>query len=85
MPRIRPGWTPKQSVYLRLAAIEYLRVIHAEQQCDEYLETFFQEWLISYGMPKALEGAGLEAALVLLKKHVVATMRLVEKRYSKSL
>ncbi|RXW17171.1 hypothetical protein EST38_g8680 [Candolleomyces aberdarensis] len=74
MPRVRPGWTAKQSVYLRLAAIEYLRIAYVEQRCDEYLESFFQEWLISYGMPTVPEGVSSEAALASLKTRVIATV-----------
>jgi hypothetical protein len=68
MPKIRPGWTPRQSIYLRIAAIEYLRVASAEQNCEEYIVTFFEEWLMTYGVPEVLEGCTAEGSLALLKK-----------------
>ncbi|KAJ2929030.1 hypothetical protein H1R20_g8066, partial [Candolleomyces eurysporus] len=75
MPNIRPGWTPKQSIFLRLAAIEFLRVANADQNCDEYLETFFQEWLMAYGPPEVLQGCSTEGSLALLKKRVITTIK----------
>ncbi|KAJ2927457.1 hypothetical protein H1R20_g9639, partial [Candolleomyces eurysporus] len=75
MPKVRPGWTPRQSILLRIAAIEYLRVANAEQNCDEYLETFFQEWLMTYGVPEVPEGCTAEGSLALLKVRVTATVK----------
>jgi hypothetical protein len=67
MPQIRPGWTPKQSIYLRIAAIELLRVSLAGHECDEYLNAFFEEWVVTYGNPTVLEGSTLEATMTLYK------------------
>ncbi|RXW13545.1 hypothetical protein EST38_g12309 [Candolleomyces aberdarensis] len=75
MPNIRPGWTPKQSVYLRLAAIEFLRVSLAGHETNEYLNAFFEEWVATYGNPTVREGSTLEAAMALHKTRVITTIR----------
>lgn len=67
MPNIRPGWTPKQSVHLRVAAIELLLVGHTGQQAEEYLDVFFQEWLMVYGMPVVRNGLTADAVLAIYK------------------
>jgi hypothetical protein len=66
MPKIRPGWTPKQSIQFRLAAIHFLSLDDADWQ--DYLDGFFQEWLMAYGMPAALEGTNIRTAIALYKK-----------------
>jgi hypothetical protein len=63
MPRIRPGWTPKQSIYIRIAAIEFLFVGHTGRRGQDYLDMFFQEWLGAYGVPPVPEGSDLDDAL----------------------
>lgn len=67
MPNIRPGWTPKQSVHLRVAAVEFLRVGHQGQQGEEYLNMFFQEWLMVHGMPVLHDELTVEAVLASYK------------------
>jgi hypothetical protein len=43
-------------------------VSYAEQNCEEYIETFFQEWLMAYGVPDVPEGCTAQGSLALLKK-----------------
>jgi hypothetical protein len=68
MPRIRPGWSPKQSVYLRVAAIELLRARLAGHTDDAYLNMLFEEWLTMYGSPTVEEGEDLDAVLASYKQ-----------------
>ncbi|RXW14547.1 hypothetical protein EST38_g11302 [Candolleomyces aberdarensis] len=67
MPKIRPGWTPKQSVYLRIAAIEFLRTSLAGHKGNEYLNAFFEEWVGAYGNPTVPEGSSLEDTMKLYR------------------
>ncbi|KAJ2919077.1 hypothetical protein MD484_g1362, partial [Candolleomyces efflorescens] len=75
MPRIRPGWNPKQSVYLRIAAIELLSVGHTGSTGREYLEMFLDEWIMAYGIPEMEEGVDFDAALALYKARVITTVK----------
>lgn len=68
MPRTRPGWTPKESVYLRLGAIELLRVMLAGHGHKEYLDAFFDEWVLAHGIPVVPEGSTMEDMMVLYKR-----------------
>jgi hypothetical protein len=67
MPNIRPGWTPKQSVYLRIAAIEFLRVGHTGERGQQWLDMFFDEWLMTQGIPTVPDGMDHAAALAKYK------------------
>lgn len=67
MPNICPGWTPQQSIHLRIAAIEYLRVGHQGEEGAEYLNMFFQEWLMVHEMPSLDNESNIEAVLVSYK------------------
>ncbi|KAJ2914682.1 hypothetical protein MD484_g5745, partial [Candolleomyces efflorescens] len=75
MPRVRPGWSPKQSVYLRIAAIELLRVMLAGNNPVQYLDEFFEEWLVTYAAPAAQEGFTPEATTALYKERVIDTIK----------
>ncbi|RXW14659.1 hypothetical protein EST38_g11195 [Candolleomyces aberdarensis] len=75
MPKIRPGWTPKQSVYLRIGAIEMLRTCLAGHNNDTYLDLFFEEWLTMYGPPKVQEGFESNVVLASYKERVIATIK----------
>jgi hypothetical protein len=68
MPKVRPGWAPKQSVYLRIAAIELLRARLAGHQEDAYLNMLFEEWLTMYGSPTVEEGEDPDAVLASYKQ-----------------
>ncbi|KAJ2935252.1 hypothetical protein H1R20_g1841, partial [Candolleomyces eurysporus] len=74
MPKIRPGWTPKQSVYLQLAAIELLRVTLTGHGPEKYFNTFFDEWVAVYGKPTVPGGSTMEDTMSLYKIRFVATI-----------
>jgi hypothetical protein len=67
MPRIRPGWTLTQSIYFRIAAIEYLWASHTGQRGKDYLDMFVTEWMMIYGVPQVEEGMNPDATLRLYK------------------
>ncbi|KAJ2924242.1 hypothetical protein H1R20_g12851, partial [Candolleomyces eurysporus] len=75
MPNIRPGWMPKQSIYIRIAAIEFLRVGHTGHRGQAYLDMFFEEWLAAHGIPPVPEGSNLDDVLNLYKARLVSTIR----------